>query len=253
MILHVPHASRLIPGHLRGMFVLSDSELERELLLMTDAYTDELFRLPGATVVRAAVSRLVVDVERFEDDEMEPMSKVGMGKVTARTSSGLPLKRPLRGREIQSLVDAYYRPHHLALESAVEDELRREGRALIVDCHSFPSRPLPCDQDQREPRPDACIGTDEYHTPEAMCRFLVEKLERQGLTVKINQPYSGTIVPMKHYSREPRVRSVMIELNRALYMDEATGEKTAGSNRTVNIARGVLKDLAELESIRQGA
>lgn len=246
MILHIPHSSRWIPEQLRGQFVLSDEELELELLLMTDAYTDELFSLPGATVVRAAVSRLVVDVERFEDDEKEPMSKVGMGKVTARTSSGLPLKRPLSGQEIQGLVDAYYRPHHQALESAVEEELQRKGRALIVDCHSFPSRPLPCDQDQREPRPDACIGTDEHHTPEAISRFLAEKLESQGLAVRINQPYSGTIVPMKYYGREPRVRSVMIELNRSLYMDEATGEKAAGFPRIAEITRSILNNLSSL-------
>ena len=67
VILHIPHSSRVIPEELRNQFVLSDDELSAELRLMTDAFTDELFTLPGATVVRFPFSRLVVDVERFPD------------------------------------------------------------------------------------------------------------------------------------------------------------------------------------------
>jgi len=141
----------------------------------------------------------------------------------------------------------------MVLETAVEEELKQTGRTLIVDCHSFPSRPLPCNQDQREPRPGACIGTAEYHTPEALSRFLVEKIGRQGMAVRINQPYSGTIVPIKHNRREPRVQSVMIELNRSLYMDEKTGKKSAGYPLIEKTIRDILKDLAEFESTGQEA
>jgi N-formylglutamate amidohydrolase len=43
---------------------------------ITDHFTDDLFALPNhlATPVRFPVSRLVVDPERFENDELEPMS-----------------------------------------------------------------------------------------------------------------------------------------------------------------------------------
>jgi hypothetical protein len=50
--------------------VLSDEDLAAELLRMTDAHTDQLFRL-DPRVTRAVVfpvSRLVVDPERFSDD-----------------------------------------------------------------------------------------------------------------------------------------------------------------------------------------
>ena len=39
-------------------------------------------------------------------------------------------------------------------------------------------------------------------------------------------PNSGTIVPMEYYQKDIRVSSVMIEINRALYMYEATGLKS---------------------------
>ena len=35
-----------------------------------------------------------------------------------------------------------------------------------------------------------------------------------------NQPFSRTIVPMKHYRKDQRVQSLMIEINRLLYLGE---------------------------------
>jgi N-formylglutamate amidohydrolase len=38
-----------------------------------------------------------------------------------------------------------------------------------------------------------------------------------GYDVAIDSPFSGTIVPLKHYHKDQRVLSVMIEVNRSLY------------------------------------
>ena len=35
-----------------------------------------------------------------------------------------------------------------------------------------------------------------------------------------NQPFSRTIVPMKHYRKDQRVQSLTIEINRWLYLGE---------------------------------
>jgi len=225
MILHIPHSLRIVPNQVRDQFVVTDEELDLELTRMTDAFTDELFSLAGSMTVQFPVSRLVVDVERFEDDEIEPMSKVGMGKITMKTSHDQQLRRPLKSDEIEDLIARYYRPHHRALLDAVEGELASRGKALIVDCHSFPSRPLPCDQDQTVPRPDFCIGTDLFHTPMKLASLAVHELQKSGYKVDLNRPYAGAIVPMKFYGKDPRVSSIMIEVNRSLYLDEATGEK----------------------------
>ena len=83
MIFHIPHATRKIPAEVRNQVLLTDAELKRELLAMTDAYTDELFSAdlaPGDTTVIFPVSRLVVDPERFADDDAEPLAKRGMGR-----------------------------------------------------------------------------------------------------------------------------------------------------------------------------
>ena len=76
IVLHIPHASKEIPKGVRSTFLPSDEKIERELLLMTDAWTDEIVAYIAfdATRVIFPVSRLVVDPERFSDDADEPMA-----------------------------------------------------------------------------------------------------------------------------------------------------------------------------------
>jgi len=224
MILHIPHSSDIVPDQLRAQIVLSDDELRAELLRMTDAFTDELFAWPEAAVVCFPISRLLVDVERFVDDSKEPMSKLGMGVIYTRTAHGAPLRRPLRPEERKRLLE-YYNEYHKRLSNNVRTELEEKGSALIVDCHSFPSHPLPCDKDQVLPRPVFCVGTDSFYTPERLIQLVQDKFETMGYSVGVNHPYEGAMVPKEFCRKNPRVKSIMIEVNRSLYMNEITGKK----------------------------
>lgn len=226
MILHIPHASVIIPPDERASLVPDDRALERELLTSTDWFTDELFAFAGERRVVFPVSRLVVDPERFVDDEAEPMAARGRGVIYTRTVEGAPLRHPLSAKDRERLLDTYYRPHHRRFEDAVSGELEREGRVLIVDCHSFPSVPTLIDQHRDPPvRPQFCLGTDDYHTPEKLTKRARDYLTKCGYEVAINIPFSGTIVPLSRYRRDPRVQSIMIEVRRDLYIDEKTGKK----------------------------
>lgn len=241
MILHIPHANRTIPEDLRPTLLLDDDKLEQELIRMTDAYTDELFKPlagPGDTVITFPVSRLVVDPERFRDDVDEPMAQRGMGAVYTKTSDGDQLRDDLSPADREDLMQRFYDPHHKALEEAVRQELAHKGGALIVDCHSFPSSPLPCDQDQADKRPHICIGTDSVHSPQELVDALHEACKAPASTidkwtVRINEPYAGTLVPTRFYQQDERVISVMIEVNRSLYMDEQSGKRKRDFDRVM--------------------
>lgn len=50
VVVHIPHASRLVPSDVAAHLLLTPDELERELLLMTDHDTDALFALPSGLV-----------------------------------------------------------------------------------------------------------------------------------------------------------------------------------------------------------
>ncbi len=224
-IFHVPHDSVTIPNNVRDQFTLSEESLDEEILRMTDHHTFDLFAgdLPANQVVRFPVSRLVVDVERFELDELEPMADRGMGVIYRVTHDLRPLRRDLTDIERSNLLDDWYRPHHGALTATVDQALESYGRALVIDAHSFPATALPYERDETAMRPQICIGTDPFHTPTGLVEPLQRALEMQGLMTALNTPFAGALVPMKHYKKNARVAALMIEVRRDVYMNEASG------------------------------
>lgn len=188
VVFHVPHDSTYIPDEVRHQFLLSDQELDREICRMTDHHTLDLFAwdVPGDQVVRAPVSRLVVDVERFEDDSLEPMAERGMGVVYRSASDLRPLRRAISAEERTSLIHEWYAPHHRQLSDSVQSRLDMYGRALLIDAHSFPARPLPYETDQVGDRPQICLGTDQFHTHPGLERALKHSFQEAGFSVKIN-------------------------------------------------------------------
>lgn len=223
-ILHIPHDATAVPDPVRAQFELDDAALAEELRCMTDHFTHALFAgSPGeASVVRAPVSRLVVDVERFADDALEPMAARGMGAIYTATSALAPLRRALTEKQRAALLRDYYAPHHAALEAAVTRALDRHGRCVVIDCHSFPARALPYElATPAAERPDICIGTDDFHTPAPLTAAFVAAFAREGWRVAVDTPFAGALVPASRYRRDTRVQAVMVEVNRALYLREA--------------------------------
>jgi N-formylglutamate amidohydrolase len=216
----------MIPEIARSSFLPDDTTIERELLLMTDAWTDEIvenFR-PEAERIIFPVSRLVVDPERFRDDSDEPMAAKGMGATYTRLSSGEPL-RILGVADRFRLLETYYDPHHARLERVVADALSRHGRCLIIDVHSFSATPFPHEPDQTFPRPEICIGFDQFHSPFSGETAIHNVCKALNFCAGLNHPFGGSIVPNKFWNDDARVRSFMLEIRRDLYMDEATGLK----------------------------
>ena len=99
MILQLSYTSTFIPGDLCQDFLLSDKELLEALNRTTDHATDVIFQqaFPEAKAIVFPVSRLVVDPERFSDDFLEPMIRVGMSVTYTRGS----LRQPLREQPSQ--------------------------------------------------------------------------------------------------------------------------------------------------------
>jgi N-formylglutamate amidohydrolase len=226
LLIHVPHASKLIPAEERNALLPDDASLSRELLRMTDAWTDRLvesLRLPATRLV-VPVSRLVVDVERLADDAHEPMAAKGMGAVYTRLSTGEALRCPDPVERARLMAKWYY-PHHAKLTRLVDDALAAEGRCLIVDVHSFPSRPLPHEADQDPERPEICIGTDPHHSPFWDDEDALATCAQHGFHALLNRPYAGSIVPVKHWKSTSQVRSFMVEVRRDLYMSETRARR----------------------------
>lgn len=245
ILLHIPHSSDWIPKKYLQLFYLNDEQLKKELLLMTDRYTNELFSdpfIPGGNHFVFPYSRLICDVERFRKDEDEIMAARGMGVCYTSTSSLEQLKTvtPQHREEMLKLYDR----HHEKLSEVSGNIVEKYGAALLIDCHAFSSERLPYELGDEGQRPGICIGTDDFHTPEWLADYLAESFSGRGYDVAFNRPFSGTLVPMEHFHKDPKLLSVMIELNRKLYMDEATGEKNAQFDQ---VKKDVIEVIRSLE------
>ena len=237
IILHIPHSSPHIPFY--DGFVIDNEAIKNEINLLTDWFTKELFDLSFPKVV-APFSRVFCDVERFENDSLEVMAQKGMGMCYTHLDSG-DLMRVVESELKELIRSEFYLPHHKILEVMVTELLHKQGKATLVDCHSFPDIPLARDLNQDMPRPDFCLGIDEYHTPVDLYFPVREFLTNLGYTVLINNPYSGTMIPFKYYQKNPNVRGLMIEVNRKLYMTVEDGEilKTVAFDRIKYIIKEI--------------
>ncbi|MGG8409042.1 N-formylglutamate amidohydrolase [Streptomyces sp. 12297] len=230
VILHVPHSSRVVPESVRAGILLDDPSLERELDHITDSHTAAI---AAAAAARSAVtpwqfvnglSRLVVDPERFPD-EREEMLAAGMGAVYTRTTHGERLRPD--GFDGRPLTDRWFHPYADAMTRAVADRLETVGRAVVIDVHSYPTRPLPYELHGAGPRPPICLGTDRFHTPATLLDVAGEAFGGFGGT-GLDTPFAGTYVPLEYYGTDDRVSALMIEIRRDTYMSEPGGPPGPG-------------------------
>ena len=231
LIIHIPHASAHIPS--RKGFQISDKHIQHEILKLTDWYTDDLFGYDKSYLddglklhhVKAEWSRIFCDVERFADDNEEVMAQYGMGVLYETTDDG-NIMRHVNPEFREKVLSEYYDPHHRKLEAIVDNHIQSYGNAKIIDAHSFPDNPLNRDLNQKQPRPDFNIGIDPFHTPKPWIDYSQEYFEYLGYSLGIDWPYSGTIVPLKHYKKVQNVQSIMLEINRKLYLKDSTSLKS---------------------------
>ena len=228
VVLHVPHASRELPPAARASLLIDDAALADELDHLTDAHTDLIAasaaRLAAVRpwILRHRWSRLAVDPERFPD-EREEMRAVGMGAVYTHGYAGRKLRDEDSVRDGTAL-RTHFGPYAAAVRDLVAGRLAATGRAVVLDVHSYPARPLPYELHGTGPRPPVCLGTDPFHTPPA----LVAAGSAAFGEVALNTPFAGCYVPLEFYRREPAVAALMIEIRRDGYMTEPGGPPTDG-------------------------
>jgi N-formylglutamate amidohydrolase len=188
LVVHTPHAGLSIPTSVRQQFTLSDTELAIEAHGSADLWTDALAQSawPAATHITVAVSRLVVDVERYPDDAQEEMARVGRGAVYTRAHDGAALRRPLSIGERDALIASYHTPHWAKLREAASGK-------VLVDLHSYPVKAWPIELNVDADRPAIDLGTDDAITPSVWSQALQRHFESAGYTVGFNTPYAGVI------------------------------------------------------------
>ena len=232
-----PHSGSEYPDDLLAASRLDPHSLRKS----EDSFVDELFGdapARGAPLIRANFPRAYLDVNReaweldptmFEDDLPDYVNTRsyrvagGLGTIARVVSSGAEIYGgKLRFSEAVRRVNDLYLPYHRALADLLESTRSKFKHAVLIDCHSMPSVGGPMDKDSGHERAEIVLG-DRYGTSclPALTDKAEDILSSQGYAVCRNTPYAGGYIT-RHYGRPADgVHTLQIEINRALYMDEA--------------------------------
>lgn len=202
LIVHVPHASTFIPCDVWSDFVVSRAQVEAEATASADLHTDEMARQawPQAKIIQPQVSRIVVDVERYDDDSNEEMAAVGRGVLYTHDHNHIMIRESLPARRREELLTRYYRSYW--------QELRAQAAgSILIDLHTYPAEPWPIERHSVGPRPEIDIGFSEGLTPVSWVATLTKHFRLHGYEVGHNSPYAGVI-------DAGAMSAVMIEIRR---------------------------------------
>jgi N-formylglutamate amidohydrolase len=121
-------------------------------------------------------------------------------------------------------IERLYRPFHSALADLLQTTRRRFGTAVLIDCHSMPSASM---GQATGGRPHFVLGDRFGAACDArLTRFIRDVLQGLGYDVQVNRPYAGGFIT-EYYGNPARgVQSVQLEINRGLYLDEASLSKS---------------------------
>ena len=241
LVLDSPHSGTSYPAdfdHLPSRAIVRRAE---------DTHVETLFGgAPdaGATLVEALFPRAYIDANRHASD-MDPAvleepwpglvtrsrkTELGIGLVWRLAQGGVPMyARPLSVADVERRIALYYEPYHAAVAAALEERHRRFGAVWHLNCHSMPAVGDVMSDDPGRERAEFVLGDRDGTTCEPeFTAFVATTLSAMGYEVAINDPYKGVELVRKHGRPAERRHSLQIEINRRLYMDEASLARSTG-------------------------
>lgn len=225
LLVSLPHTGTDIPETLAER--LPSSWLARK---DTDWWIDRLYGFAadlGATVVRTATSRTVVDVNRNPSGVSMYPGQTTTALCPTETFDGEPLygtgDAP-GADEIASRRREYFDPYHATLSAELARLRAGHPRVVLYDCHSIRSVIPRLFEGEL---PQFNIGTDQGVTCAAeLTRAVEARCDSTGLTRVTNGRFSGGYIT-RHYGRpDAGVHAIQMELACRGYMAEPIGPVT---------------------------
>jgi N-formylglutamate amidohydrolase len=257
-----PHSGRHYPDAFLAGARLGLGALRRA----EDAFIDELFAdapACGAPLLAALYPRSYLDVNR-EPYELDPAMFTGpvpayVNGASPRVRSGFgTIPGQIAGAgaiygdrlpfgEAEDRIERIYRPYHAALADLVNEARAAFGTVIVLDCHSMPSSGAVLGDRRAAPLADIVLG-DRFgqSCDEGVVADAERGLRSAGYVVRRNDPYAGGFTT-EYYGRPGEgVHVLQIELNRALYLDEARLARRDGFARVRADMRALMARLGAL-------
>jgi N-formylglutamate deformylase len=208
----------------------------------------------GATLLYASFPSFWVDANRNELDidaeliegewpvPLQPtVSKRGLGLLKSKSRYGEPVhERKLTVAEVMERLEKYHRPYYAELSQNLERLKADFGFVAQLSCHCMSAVGAPTHPDPGKDRPDFNLGNVNGKTSsKEFIEFVEATLKGLGYTVGMNFPYNGGELNAR-FGEPGKVESIMVEINKKLFMDVKTFKKTAGFDRIKADATKVL-------------
>ena len=228
-----------------------------------DAFVDMLFEAApklGAPLIVALAPRAFIDLNRAVD-ELDPavIDSVSRGMHNPRVSSGLGVipRVVANGRaiysgkialhEAQSRIARFWHPYHTALRGLIQQSHASFGEAILIDCHSMPHEAIEAHARPGYLRPEVVLG-DRFGA--AAGSDVMDRVEAAfvgaGLRVVRNAPFAGAYITQAYGRPQQSQHVVQVEIDRALYLDEARVEPSRNFADFRKLMAGVVADLSEI-------
>jgi N-formylglutamate amidohydrolase len=270
LIFASPHSGRLYPVDMMDASVLDADAIRSS----EDALVDQLVAgAPdqGAALLTATYARAYMDVNRepYEldpamfEDELPAFARgrsarvaAGLGSIARIVAEGQEIYgRKLTFAEAKRRIERVHRPYHAALDKLLREAKAKFGLAVLVDWHSMPSaaaRTLTQSGDSASGGICDLVLGDRFGAScsPAMTGVVEGELEAMGYRVTRNAPYAGGYTTEFYGRPGAGVHALQIEINRALYLDEATLEPLEGFARLKTDLEQVIGALALWASAR---
>jgi N-formylglutamate amidohydrolase len=160
----------------------------------------------------------------------------GLGLVPRRASGAGDLWRGrFSAAAIEARIVADHRPYHAKLTQLLMAARARWGVAVLLDIHSMP--PLGPGE------PSVVIG-DRFGRS-AGSRYTARLEQACGVRHALNTPYAGGHIAERHGRPYLGIHVLQLELDRALYLDDALDQPGAGMAATAALVRRCLDALAD--------
>jgi N-formylglutamate deformylase len=243
IVLDSPHSGHRFPADFDA--ALSDFDLRDG----EDCFVDELYAPAGdlgIALLAAEFPRTYIDPNRHRSDidlalienghwphAWVPSGKAAIGKALLwRTlDDGRPIyARRLGVAEVLNRIEHFHAPYHRALQDALDAAHARFGRVVHLNCHSMNAVSGAMGQGgPGRARADFVLGDrDGTSCDPALTEFVRATLAARGHDVRVNDPFKGAELVKAYADPHRRRHSLQIEINKRLYMEEATRERHAG-------------------------
>lgn len=232
-----PHSGRHYPVKFLAQARISAYELRRAEDALVDTLLDGV-AAAAIPVLAARFARAYVDVNRdpaeLDPAMFDPPLAVAALRASDRVAAGLgAIPRsvgpggaiyggPLPAAEAAARLAEVHAPWHTELATRLAAARARHGYAILVDCHSMPS--------QAGGNPPAIVIGDLQGraAAPALVGWVARWFEAERLSVAINAPYAGAYALERHGAPWAGVHGIQIEIDRALYLDQARLLPTRG-------------------------